>query len=172
LLVVGGLREAPYDDNEQTKATLRSAELYDPAAGSWSVTGSSNSGRYGHTVTLLANGHVLVVGGFAGLGSKSAELYDLGFETPLLTLDSTTYCVGDPWGLTVTHAERSSFVRLLGISSGIAWEIARWGDTDVDGSFTANGTMVSGTEGSHTLTVESNRVRSSTVSFLVSNCKP
>ncbi len=72
MLVVGG----------QNRGTLfASAELYDPARGTWTATGSLNIGREGHTATLLPNGKVLVVGG-AGFGRgyarplSSAELYD------------------------------------------------------------------------------------------------
>jgi hypothetical protein len=44
-----------------------SAELYDPATGHWSLTGSLANARYRHTATLLPNGRVLVAGGLAGL---------------------------------------------------------------------------------------------------------
>src|SRR2546427_6282066 len=46
--------------------------------GSWSVTGSLNTARYLHTVTLLPNGMVLVAGGLdSNLNAvPSAELYD------------------------------------------------------------------------------------------------
>src|SRR6266516_744145 len=58
----------------------RTAELYDPATGTWSNTGNLNSGRIWHTATLLANGKVLVAGGadcVKGCGpNTSAELYD------------------------------------------------------------------------------------------------
>ncbi len=39
----------------------------------WTITGSMNSARSGHTATLLTNGKVLVVGGD---GTSSAEIYD------------------------------------------------------------------------------------------------
>ena len=56
---------------------LTSAELYDPASGSWSATGSLNTARQAHTATLLPNGKVLVAGGDNGSGYlTSAELYD------------------------------------------------------------------------------------------------
>jgi hypothetical protein len=57
---------------------LASAELYDPASGTWTATGSLAIGREVYTATLLPNGKVLVAGGVAG-GSTflaSAELYD------------------------------------------------------------------------------------------------
>ena len=52
---------------------VASAELYDPATGLWTLTGSLAIIRYGHTATLLPNGKVLVTGGFE---NPSAELYD------------------------------------------------------------------------------------------------
>ena len=53
------------------------AERYDPARGTWSVTGNLNIARQAHTATMLPNGKVLVAGGFGSPGPKSsAELYD------------------------------------------------------------------------------------------------
>ncbi|WP_374562316.1 Kelch repeat-containing protein [Ideonella sp.] len=55
-----------------------SAELYDPATGTWTQTGSMDTNRKYHTATLLPNGKVLVTGGSDTLSStlKGAELYD------------------------------------------------------------------------------------------------
>ena len=56
---------------------LDSAELYDPASGTWTATGSLNTARYYHTATLLPNGMVLVAGGVDTTAAfASAELYD------------------------------------------------------------------------------------------------
>src|SRR5439155_19349959 len=56
---------------------LSRAELYEPATGSWSSTGSLGGGRFYHTATLLPSGKVLVAGGLDSSGSlSSAELYD------------------------------------------------------------------------------------------------
>jgi N-acetylneuraminic acid mutarotase len=59
-------------------STLSSAEIYDPATNSWSATGSMNSAREQHTLTLLVDGRVLAVGG------GTAETYDplTGMWTP------------------------------------------------------------------------------------------
>src|SRR5262249_29483655 len=58
--------------------TLASAELYDPATGTWTATGSLNTARFYHTATLLPSGKVLAAAGedsnFSTLAS--AELYD------------------------------------------------------------------------------------------------
>jgi len=59
-----------------------SAELYDPATGTFTNTGAMATARTWHTATLLANGQVLIVGGLntPGLGHavaySTAELYD------------------------------------------------------------------------------------------------
>ena len=70
VLVAGGV-----DSDGSASA---SAELYDPASGTWTATGSLNTARYYHTATLLPNGMVLVAGGMdsGGSASASAELYD------------------------------------------------------------------------------------------------
>ena len=65
-------------------APLGTAELYDPASGTWRATSSMVEVRSGHTATLLADGRVLVASGSGmqiGIGSvdlASAEMYDPG----------------------------------------------------------------------------------------------
>jgi N-acetylneuraminic acid mutarotase len=54
------------------------AEIYDPATGAWTPTGSLHVGRTTLTATLLPNGKVLVAGGINAAGDPlaSAELYN------------------------------------------------------------------------------------------------
>jgi hypothetical protein len=68
VLVAGG---------DSGSGVLSSAELYDPATGTWTATGSLGIARRLHTATLLDNGKVLVAGGDDGTNFlSSAELYD------------------------------------------------------------------------------------------------
>ena len=54
---------------------LTACELYDPATGTWSSTGSLNVGRTQHTASMLQNGKILAVGGLDSTYLTSAELY-------------------------------------------------------------------------------------------------
>lgn len=56
-------------------------QLFDPARGSWAVTGSMSTARYNHTATRLKSGKVLVAGGDSSSTvtttvQASAEMYD------------------------------------------------------------------------------------------------
>lgn len=57
---------------------LNTAEIFDPATGTFSSTGSMAQGRRQHTATLLENGRVLVTGGYFDhiCFTASAELFD------------------------------------------------------------------------------------------------
>lgn len=75
VLVVGGDRG---ESSAQSLGLLGTCELYDPATGTWSKTGSLNTPRDGFTATALPNGEVLVAGGDddADNALDSAEIYD------------------------------------------------------------------------------------------------
>jgi hypothetical protein len=59
-------------------AFVSNAEIYDPVAGSFTLTGALNTPRVSHTATLLPNGTVLIAGGAvtSTFASPSAEIYD------------------------------------------------------------------------------------------------
>jgi Galactose oxidase, central domain len=71
VLVAGGAT------GESGFGQVASAELYDPATGAWTFTGSMSFARSLHTATLLRNGQVLVAGGLSNqVPLQSAELYN------------------------------------------------------------------------------------------------
>jgi len=71
VLVAGGVTQA-----NGGGSVLASAELYDPAAGAFSVTGSMSTPRVVGTATPLDDGRVLVAGGLDRTQLSSAELYE------------------------------------------------------------------------------------------------
>jgi hypothetical protein len=70
VLIAGGF----YSGDGGGGVVLASAELYDPASGTFTPTGAMTAARAGHTATLLPNGRVLIVGGVSG--EATAEIYD------------------------------------------------------------------------------------------------
>jgi hypothetical protein len=97
VLVAGG--EVPVFPVEGAISNpLASAELYDPASGTWSATASMLAIRGGRTATLLTDGRVLVTGDRA-LGGflrelASAELYDPASGTWSATASMLTIHAG------------------------------------------------------------------------------
>jgi N-acetylneuraminic acid mutarotase len=81
VLIAGGFPPGDPEDDEPA-STTPAAEIYDPAMGTFTPTGSMNEPRQGHGAVLLSNGLVLVAGGdsnqaYSGMLSQaSAELYD------------------------------------------------------------------------------------------------
>ncbi len=75
VLIAGGWVNAPF-----TYPVLNSAELYDPASGTFTPTGNMNAARAYQSAVLLQNGKVLLAGGTSNSQSysplASAELYD------------------------------------------------------------------------------------------------
>ena len=82
VMIVGGVT-----DSGNSFTVLGSVELYDPATGTWRLTGSLNLPRYLCSTTLLADGKVLVAGGYSHTQPPSfgitdtVELYDPATES-------------------------------------------------------------------------------------------
>ncbi len=77
VLLTGGVQNVGF------RSQLSSAEIYDPAAGRFSATGSMSVPREGHTATMLRDGTVLIVGGSDnGIHTlDSAEIFDPSIGT-------------------------------------------------------------------------------------------
>jgi hypothetical protein len=115
VLIAGGAQSASLSGGD---VILASAELYDPGTGTFRPAGDMTTGRTMHTSTLLADGRVLIAGGY-GHGAEgpaggrtalaSAELYDpstgtftatrdmiaaRGGHTAILLLNGTVLIVG------------------------------------------------------------------------------
>jgi Galactose oxidase, central domain/Kelch motif len=80
VLVSGGVGGTAYSYS----TFLASAEIYDPALGTWSRTAAMSTPRVVHTATSLADGRVLVSGGSAAVNTTlaSAEIYSPGAPAP------------------------------------------------------------------------------------------
>jgi hypothetical protein len=135
---------------------LASAEIYNPATGTWTATGAMTVARASHAAVRLANGRVLVAGGSSGtLASpqllSSAELFDPATNT---------------WSLTGSFATPRGFQQgvLLGsgqvlINGGSDWVATVFGASDrfdpVTGTWATTGSLSSGRI-SHTTTLLQN----------------
>jgi len=79
LLANGKVLIAGGTTNGDNTGTLASAELYDPASGTFALTGSLNTGRFiSSSAPLLPNGNVLITGGRDSMATilVSAEVYN------------------------------------------------------------------------------------------------
>ncbi|WP_232537772.1 kelch repeat-containing protein [Cystobacter fuscus] len=94
VLVTGGL----VDNADECLGfnCLASAEVYNPATGTWTATGDMHSPRRRHSLTPLNGGLVLAVGGYddsTGIHT-SAELYDPNAGAWCTTGTSEVYGLG------------------------------------------------------------------------------
>jgi hypothetical protein len=153
VLVAGG-----YSCCLTPSSTQGSAEVYDPAMGSWHSTGSLNQTRYGHTATLLPTGTVLVAGGQNDTSYlASAELYSpgaaaaptsTGTPTPTAMATNTPTLMAtatDPPTPTAT-ATAASFTNPVVNGGFETGTLASWTSAGVG----QGGQAVAGTDAAHT----------------------
>ncbi len=141
VLIAGGYQRLCYGSG--CLKLLSSAELYDPASGTFTATGSMSVARVGPTAALLTSGKVLLVGGDA-----SAELYD-----------PTTGKFAGTGNMTVSRSGQAATLlnsgKVLVVggvdSNGSALASAELYDPN-SGTFIATGSMAAG-RSSHTATL-------------------
>jgi hypothetical protein len=134
VLIAGG-----EDDSTGQTVVFASAEIYDPATGTFSPTGSMETARFGQTATLLQDGRVLIAGGsHDGTGSlSSAEVYD-----PATGSFSASGSLLEPlFGDTATLLASGKVLITGGVGGGSADRTAELYDPET-GMFSLTGTML------------------------------
>ena len=158
-LVVGGVSTSGTDlsCNSNPSCFLSTAELYDPIAGTWAPTGSLTTGaRALHTATLLANGKVLIAGGYNGTSSlASAELYDPATSLFSATIDTvlltTTTMIAIRSQHTATLLDNGKVLIAGGFGASDAVNTAELYDPAA-GTFTATTGFMAQARNTHTAT--------------------
>ncbi|HTS11247.1 MAG TPA: kelch repeat-containing protein [Candidatus Limnocylindrales bacterium] len=140
VLIAGGspgLGDLSGGDNSDDLST---AELFDPATGTFTATGAMNEPHSEHAAALLANGKVLVVGGSPG---NVAELYDPATGT--FTPTTGQLIVGGRWGCTATLLNDGTVLIAGGRDDEDVWDGYPLNDAELfdpaTGNFTATGAM-------------------------------
>ena len=102
VLVVGGSAPASQSDGHSEESLVTAtAEIYDPALGTWTSAGSLPTGpRTRHTATPLPGGRVLIAGGDGGAGAylASTVIYDPAKASALQP--QAAWSLGEPMSTT------------------------------------------------------------------------
>jgi hypothetical protein len=113
VLVAGGV-SLP----QQQPVPAESAELYDPVLGLWTFSGSMNDPRADHAATTLANGTVLVAGGFDAEHNAlaSAEIYTPPAPSPVCLLTGTGTSSSGQKTIQISTGDSSSGLRSVQVT--------------------------------------------------------
>ncbi|WP_080404928.1 kelch repeat-containing protein [Burkholderia ubonensis] len=79
VLAIGGGN--PYGNSRLQANATNTVDVYDPQTNRWTAVRPMNEARVHPAATLLADGTVLVAGGYRGAALQSAELYDPKTDT-------------------------------------------------------------------------------------------
>jgi hypothetical protein len=139
VLIAGG-----FDMSSSGSAALKSAEVYDPATGKFTPTGSMIFDRQGFSSTTLPDGSVLIAGGENGQygpnrkPASTAELYDPGSGT----FTPTGSTPADFYGLDATPL-LDGRVLVLGFTNGADGSFSGASELydAASGAFTATGSL-------------------------------
>jgi len=180
VLIAGGYNG---EGSDAVIGMFASAELYDPATGTFSRTENMLTPRFGHTATLLRDGRVLITGGWSGVdttpitggwsGDATAQLFvpeSTQGDVPRVTLDWSRYCVGDSWILRAEEAAPSTSVQISGTFDGTPWTIPDWATTGQGGTLLATGTYAANAVGDYTLWLYTGGKVSNTVRVGIDTC--
>ena len=140
-------------------------------------------GRDGHAATLLRDGRVLITGGRTTVpGSReklanpqvsTAELFipaSTQGSAPRVELNSTRYCVGDPWILRAESIAPLTSVQISGTRDESPWSVSDWQTSGPDGTLVTTGTYGAGAVGHYTLWLYAGGKTSSSISVTIENC--
>lgn len=129
ILVTGG--HAPHSGTWSDANLLSSAELFSHETQEFIRLPNMNSARSGHSMTLLENGNVLIVGGFnKDVGSYSAELYN----TTMQTFEKLEGKLFIPRGFHSAHLLENGSILFVGgyTQNGVATKIVELYDPKAD----------------------------------------
>jgi len=94
---------------------LATAELFDPAAGTWSATGAMHYARFGAAAVTLTDGRVLVVGSEDGTDGQVAKVADGAYDSAELYDPATgRFSLTGP----LPAIDRTAFTKLGGLPDG------------------------------------------------------